>query len=206
MAGIAPEVQRIITLSSGKSRGSNLLALHSYFTDEQLPLVVHRAIFTSAKAPAIPLCTERGIPSVVIGAKDMAIFEAALATMVERENIALIALCGFMKQLSKDFIVNIKIPILNIHPALLPKYGGKDMYGMNVHRQVLDNHELVSGATIHRVDPLYDHGEIIAQITTDISQCHSAEEIAAKVLKVEHQIYGPAIYAEIRTHKAQNSH
>jgi phosphoribosylglycinamide formyltransferase-1 len=198
MAGTTPEIQRIITLSSGKSRGSNLLAIHGYFSREQLPVVIHRAIFCSGQAAAIPLCKERGIPTLVISAKDMVFFEAELKALVKRENIALIALCGFMKQLSEDFINAVNIPILNIHPALLPKYGGKGMYGMSVHTRVFENKESITGATIHLVDPDYDHGTIIAQASTDISQCQSAEEIAAKVLCLEHSLYGPAIYAKIR--------
>lgn len=114
--------------------------------------------------------------------------------LCRQERIELIALAGFMKLLSPAFLDRTGIPVLNIHPALLPKYGGQGMYGIRVHEAVFDAGERFSGATVHLVDPIYDHGEIIAQEQVDISDCHSPEAIAAKVLEIEHGIYARAIY------------
>ena len=193
MERTASEVRRIITLSSGESRGSNLLAIHRYFTDADLPIGIRFAIFSSARAPAISACEEQGIAHKVIPARDMRYFEEELTSLIKSEGICLIALCGFMKLLSQDFIEGCGIPILNVHPALLPKYGGKGMYGSHVHEAVFAAGEQRSGATIHLVDPFYDHGRIIAQRSEDISACASAAEIAAKVLKIEHYLYPRAI-------------
>lgn len=114
--------------------------------------------------------------------------------MCGAEKIDLIALAGFMSLLGGDFLTSVGIPVVNIHPALLPKYGGPGMYGMRVHEAVFASGDKVSGATVHLVDPVYDHGEIIAQKQVDISACRSPEEIAGLVLRVEHQLYAPAIY------------
>ncbi len=121
--------------------------------------------------------------------------------LCQTENIDLIALAGYMKLLSASFLENIGLPVLNIHPALLPKYGGPGMYGIRVHAAVFAAGEKISGATVHLVDPLYDHGKIIAQEQLDISDCPSAEVIAARVLAVEHRIYAPAIHAFLSQNK-----
>ncbi|HPF09562.1 MAG TPA: formyltransferase family protein, partial [Candidatus Cloacimonadota bacterium] len=193
MERTASEVRRIITLSSGYSRGSNLLAIHHYFADAKLPVCIQNAIFSSTKAPAILACEAEGIPATVIPAKDMTFFEYAVLKIIRDQQIELVALCGFMKLLSQEFINTCGIPILNIHPALLPRYGGAGMYGSNVHEAVFAAGEKRSGATIHLVDPIYDHGRIIAQRSIDISDCASPDEIAQKVLSMEHYLYPRAI-------------
>lgn len=194
MAGIAPKIHRIVTLSSGKSRGTNLMAIYRYFKHRQLPIQIAKAIFTDASSMACIACAELGIPKQVISIRDIDRFEEDLLAVLKNEKVELLALCGFMKLLSASFISQAAIPILNVHPALLPKYGGKKMYGMAVHRAVFEARELNSGATIHRVDSIYDHGEILTQKAVDISHCQSPEEIASTVLKVEHEIYPRTIY------------
>lgn len=102
--------------------------------------------------------------------------------------IDLIVLAGFLKKIPDSFVDRYEGKIINIHPALLPSFGGKGMFGMNVHRAVFDRSCQVSGATIHFVDKVYDNGKIIAQETVDISDVQSPEEISARVLKIEHKI------------------
>jgi len=196
MAGITPETKRIATLSSGKSRGSNLLAIYRYFELRELPVQIALAVFTDGASPACQSCRELQIPTRVISARDMKSFEQAFADLIFDIEPDLIALCGFMRLLSSDLLARIKVPVLNIHPALLPKYGGKGMYGMAVHEAVAAG-ERISGATIHTVDPIYDHGNIIAQKEVDISACKSPADIAHNVLKIEHEIYAKAIYHEL---------
>ncbi|MDD2228506.1 MAG: formyltransferase family protein [Candidatus Cloacimonetes bacterium] len=185
---------QIAVLSSGHSRGSNLKAMHRYWKEHSLPIQIGLAVFTLSDSPALAVAKDLGIASIVMSAKQMNIFETEVLERCKAKNISLIALAGFMKQLSADFITKVGIPILNIHPALLPQYGGKGMYGMAVHRAVYAGAELVSGATVHLVDPLYDHGKIVAQSKINISECTSPEEIAASVLAVEHQLYAVSIY------------
>jgi len=189
----ASKIHRIAVLSSGKGRGSNLHALHRFFFESGQPVQIALAVFSRADSPAYGLAQELGICSMVISTRDMHAFEEQLLPFIKQNDIELIALAGFMKQLSESFLNSVQVPVLNIHPALLPRFGGKGMFGMAVHEAVFTAGEKLSGATIHRVDPLYDHGEILAQQKVDISKCYSASEIANLVLKAEHELYGPTI-------------
>jgi phosphoribosylglycinamide formyltransferase 1 len=197
MAGTAPEIQRIVTLSSGRSRGSNLLAIYRFFSQQKLPVQLAAAVFTNSRSPAYLSCQELGITTKVISCRDMKRFESEVLALLRAEKAGLVALCGFMKLLSAEFICSTGIPVLNVHPALLPQYGGRGMYGMAVHQAVFEAQEERSGATIHMVDPIYDHGQILMQKAVDISACSCPQEIAVKVLKIEHEIYPRAIYAEL---------
>jgi len=190
----ASATHKIAVFSSGLSRGSNLCALHNYFTQNKLPVEVALVIFTCKNAPAIPLAKARDLNYQIISANNMQSFEARTIELCRQNNIELIALAGFLKQLSEDFIKQVQVPILNIHPALLPEFGGKGMYGMAVHQAVFASGDNVSGATIHLVDSQYDNGKIVAQQKVDISSCKNPAEIADKVLEIEHSLYAPTIF------------
>ena len=185
---------RIAVLTSGAGRGSNLQALYEYFKKHSLPVEIAFATASRKDAPVVQLCEKLNIPCHILSPRKDKDFENQLLELCQQEKIELIALAGFMNLLSSSFLEKVKIPVLNIHPALLPKYGGKGMYGMNVHNAVFASDDKVSGVTVHLVDPQYDNGPIIAQEKVDISDCKSPEEIAAKVLEIEHQTYAPAIY------------
>lgn len=100
-----------------------------------------------------------------------------------------IVLAGYLKLIPKQLIALFPNRIFNIHPAILPNYGGKGMYGMNVHRAILKNKEKQSGITVHFVNEVYDNGMFIAQIYTPIEKCASAEEIQQAVQVLEHAYY-----------------
>lgn len=102
--------------------------------------------------------------------------------------IDLILLAGFLKKIPDEFVDYFENKIINIHPALLPSFGGKGMYGINVHREVFNSHVKESGATVHFVDKIYDNGKIIFQKKIDISDTQSPEEIASRLLTIEHEI------------------
>jgi phosphoribosylglycinamide formyltransferase-1 len=110
-------------------------------------------------------------------------------------DVDLIALAGYMKRVPSKVIERFRNRILNIHPALLPKFGGTGMYGIHVHEAVLAAGEKVSGATVHIVDEEYDHGAIVVQKTVEVSANDTPETLAAKVLKIEHEIYPQALAA-----------
>ena len=185
---------KIAVFCSGLSRGSNLCALHNYFTQNKLPVEVALVIFTSKNAPAIQLAKERNLNYWIISAYNMQSFETRAIELCRQNNIELIALAGFLKQLSENFIEQVQVPILNIHPALLPEFGGKGMFGMAVHQAVFASGDKVSGVTIHLVNSRYDNGKIVAQQKVDISSCKSPAEIADKVLEIEHSLYAPTIF------------
>ena len=107
----------------------------------------------------------------------------------------LIVLAGFLKKVPREIISNFTNKIVNIHPSLLPKYGGKGMYGINVHKAVLDNNEKLSGFSIHYVTEEYDEGNIIFQKSFEINT-KNPEELSKKILVQEHKYY-PKIIKQI---------
>ncbi|MDD4310037.1 MAG: formyltransferase family protein [Candidatus Cloacimonetes bacterium] len=184
---------KIAVLSSGNSRGSNLAAMAKYFAENRSSVSIAAAVFTVKNSPAIDVANMLGLHVEIISAKNMSYFETQLIRICEQQSISLIALAGFMKLLSEQFISSVAVPILNIHPALLPKYGGAGMYGMAVHEAVWKAGGQFSGATVHLVDSSYDTGKILAQKTVDVSECTSATEIGKRVLQAEHALYAPTI-------------
>ncbi len=194
MERTAPETWKIAVLTGGRGRGSNLRALHRVFNEEGWPIKIAFAVACHPEAPVVRLCAELGIPCHVLAHKDCAAREKALLELCQQEKIDLIALAGYLKLLSGSFLEGVRVPVLNIHPALLPDFGGKGMYGSRVHEAVFEAGEKQSGATVHLVDPIYDHGEIVLQDVTDISNCACPDEVAERVLEVEHRLYARAIY------------
>lgn len=184
----------IAVISSGKSRGTNLRAMAEYFRDNNMPVRINFVIRTVQRAPIVDVCDEFNITCHHFAYNNREQFEEKILYLCQYHGIHLIALSGFLKKLSPMFIRDVSIPILNIHPALLPKFGGKGMYGMAVHKAVFEAKEKESGATVHLVDAKYDHGKILAQQVINISNCKSPEEIASDVLKIEHKLYAKTIW------------
>ena len=113
--------------------------------------------------------------------------------VLKEYHIDLILLAGFMKKIPNNLIKNYKNKIINVHPSLLPKYGGKGFYGMNVHQQVFKNKDKKTGATIHFVDSEYDKGPIILQKELEIADKENAESISKRVLNIEYELYLKAL-------------
>jgi phosphoribosylglycinamide formyltransferase-1 len=113
--------------------------------------------------------------------------------ILEDINPDLIVLAGFMWILPEDIIKDFPDKIINIHPALLPKYGGKGMYGMKVHQAIIENKEKESGISIHYVNEKYDEGEVIFQATTEISAADSPEVLAEKIHQLEYKHFPEVI-------------
>ena len=106
---------------------------------------------------------------------------------LSKYDVDMIFLAGYMKMLHKSILEKYDNRVFNIHPALLPKYGGRGMYGINVHKAVIDNHETETGVTIHRVNSEYDSGEIVAKVKVSVKEDDTAESLSARVLKKEHE-------------------
>ncbi len=113
----------------------------------------------------------------------------SLINFLKINEIDLIVLAGFLKLIPEELIKEFPYKIINIHPALLPKYGGKNMFGMRVHEAVLLNNDKESGITIHFINENYDEGKIIFQAKADIRDCNSVEEVAQKIHKLEYRFY-----------------
>ncbi len=120
-------------------------------------------------------------------------YAAAMLAALREARADLIVLAGYMKFLPAPIIAAYRNRILNIHPALLPSFGGTGMYGLHVHRAVLAAHEPLTGATVHIVDEEYDHGPIVIQRTVPVLASDSPESLAARVLAMEHHILPEAV-------------
>jgi phosphoribosylglycinamide formyltransferase 1 len=169
-------------------RGSNLKAI---FDKVSKQLVEICAVISDKKdCGAVEFALHNGIKTFLVGTKEAEDFVNydQLISGLEEIGIDLIVLAGFLKKIPDDFIDVFENRIINIHPALLPSFGGKGMYGMNVHKAVFESSAKVSGATVHFVDKIYDHGKIIAQKAVDVTDVNKPEEIAERVLKIEHEI------------------
>ena len=116
-----------------------------------------------------------------------------LTNMLEEENTGLVVLAGYLQILSGKVLETFGGRIINIHPSLLPKYGGKDCYGMKVHRQVIAAGDKESGATVHYVDEGIDSGQIILQRRVPVLPGDSAEDLQQRVLQLEHEMLPQAI-------------
>jgi len=119
---------------------------------------------------------------------------------LKSKNIDLIVLAGFLWMIPENLVKAFPNKIINIHPALLPKFGGKGMYGMNVHRAVIEAKEKQSGISIHFVNEHYDEGEIISQHTCAISENDSPESLAGKIHDLEYEFFPKAIEKVLSTY------
>lgn len=168
-------------------RGSNLRAILNSSKLHNL-IKVQAVISNKATCPAFKIAEEYSINQYVVGNEKKSISYNNLSKFLKSLEIDLVVLAGFLKMIPDDMIVDFRNRIINIHPALLPSFGGKEMYGMNVHKAVYESSAQVSGATVHFVDETYDTGNIIVQRCVDISDVDSPEEILEKVLAVEHEL------------------
>jgi len=177
---------KIVVFVSGK--GSNLKEV--FYKVPKHKLKISAIVSDKVDCGGVSFAKEKNIPVYFISEKSKEGFVDYnyLTNEFRKLEVDLILLAGFLKKIPDHFVDAFENKIINIHPALLPKYGGKGMYGMNVHKAVFDSKEKISGATIHFVDKIYDHGKIIAQKIVDISDAKNPEEVAEKVLAVEHQL------------------
>jgi phosphoribosylglycinamide formyltransferase 1 len=168
-------------------RGSNLKAI---LTSQELKslVTVEAVVSDKISCPAFQIAESYSIPTYSIGDKAGCIKYEELIPLLLDFKVDLIVLAGFLKLIPNELIDIFRNRIINIHPALLPSFGGKGMYGLNVHNAVFESSAKVSGATVHFVDYTYDTGNIIAQRCVDISDVISPEEIAERVIKIEHEL------------------
>ena len=176
---------RIATFVSG--RGSNLKAILNY-PELKRKIDIKWVITDKPFCKALDIANENNISFYCIDKYKITEKYDCLAELFKKDNIELIVLAGFLKLLPSTFVNNFKKRIINIHPALLPSYGGEGMYGMNVHKAVYNSGAKVSGATVHFINEAYDEGKIIAQKKVDISDVKFPEQIAERVLKIEHEL------------------
>jgi phosphoribosylglycinamide formyltransferase-1 len=182
--------KRVAVLISG--RGSNMAALIEAAKDKTYPAEIVAVISNRSDAGGLTLARANGVATEVVDhaafGKDRAAFERALQAALEKHRIDIVCLAGFMRLLTAGFVKQWQHRILNIHPALLPAFKGLD-----THRRALEAGVKVHGATVHFVVPEMDSGPIIAQAAVNVRPGETEEELAVRVLKVEHQIYPLAL-------------
>jgi len=186
---------RIAILVSGQGRGSNMAAIIDACQRGEIDGKVVLVIGTRDEAPALQRATEKGVSTEVVSPSKLGEEEYArrlLQTLGDAQ-VDLVCLAGFMRLLPPPVVHAYAGRVMNIHPALLPLFGGKGMYGEHVHRAVLESGMKVSGCTVHFVDESYDTGPIILQRCVPIEEEDTWETLAARVLAQEHQAYVQAV-------------
>jgi phosphoribosylglycinamide formyltransferase-1 len=185
---------RIAVFISGG--GSNLQSLIDASLTGELSGEIVLVISNNDNAYGLERAQKAGIDTFVYKVKNYSSKDDAhrdLLEMIDSYKVEYIALAGFLKLLPAPLIQKYRNKITNIHPALLPKYGGKGMYGHHVHEAVLTAGDSESGATVHLVDEVYDHGKVLLQKKVPVKPDDTPDTLAARVLKVEHQIYPEAL-------------
>ena len=178
--------------------GSNFKAIHHQIQKREIPGEIVLVISNNPNCGAIEYANENSIPIIIINAvqypnphtRDEFFIETCL-----KAEIDLICLAGYMKMLPPAFVKQYENKILNIHPGLLPEFGGKGFFGMRVHDAVINSGKRESGATVHFVGEIYDYGPIILQKKVEVLETDTAESLAARILKLEHKLFPEVVKA-----------
>lgn len=183
-------MKNIAIFASGE--GTNAENLFNYFNNDKRVKI--KLVVTNLDTAGVVARAEKYKKNVQIISKT-ALFEytSQIIEFLKTEKIDIIILAGFLLKIPEAFIKAFPNQIVNIHPALLPKYGGKGMYGMKVHNAVIQNKESESGITVHYVNEEYDEGEIILQATCTINEEDTPETLASKIRKLEFEYFPKAI-------------
>ena len=179
---------RIAVLASG--RGSNLEALFETLAGD--PEVDFALVASDRpRAQALERAQRRGVATAVLRHDDA----AAILDLLERHAVDWIVLAGYLRRIPPEVVDRYRGRILNIHPALLPRFGGPGMYGERVHRAVLESGARESGVTIHVVDEEYDHGPVVAQRIVPVVSGDTPHSRAQRILEVEHALLPEVVKA-----------
>jgi phosphoribosylglycinamide formyltransferase-1 len=176
--------------------GSNAEKIIQYFK-KHASIKVTLIVCNKAQAGVIGIAAKNNIPVLMAVEKQAFLSSKAYVEVLKEKKIDWIILAGFLWKMPKVFTDNYNGKIINIHPALLPKYGGKGMYGHYVHEAVILNKEKESGITIHYVDEIYDHGKVILQQKCAVTKDDDALSLAAKIHLLEHEFYAPTIEKQV---------
>jgi phosphoribosylglycinamide formyltransferase-1 len=181
----------------GSGRGSNFQAILTAIQQGRIPgAKICLVISNNSGAGILEIARNNSLPAVHLSQKQFPTedeFVDALLSLLSVHGVNFIVLAGYMKRIHPRVVEAYRRRIINIHPALLPRYGGPGMYGMHVHEAVIAAGERLSGATVHFVDEEYDRGSIVMQKTVSVAANETPETLAAKVLDIEHEIYPEAI-------------
>ena len=183
--------------------GTNFQSMIDAAERGDLPARIALCVSNRPEAGALDRARQHGIPTAVLDPdafdSKAAHVEALRATLAAQQ-INFVALAGYLRKIPAAIVDRFRGRMTNIHPALLPAFGGRGMYGMNVHRAVIEHGARWSGATVHLVDEHYDTGPIVLQQPVPVYPDDTPDDLAARVLAVEHRIYPEALrlFAEDR--------
>lgn len=192
-------MKKIVVFASGS--GTNFQSIIDAIQCGDITATVSGLITDRPEIGAIERAKKHNIPFRVISPSDLTDeieFGKQLLSQLSHWNTDLIVLAGYLKKIPQEVIHVYKDRILNIHPALLPKFGGKGFYGMNVHRAVIEAEEKESGCSVHIVTNEFDEGPVIAQRKVQVKKNDTPEELAKRILKEEHRLYPEAIQKYIQ--------
>jgi phosphoribosylglycinamide formyltransferase-1 len=182
-------VKKIAIFASGTGTNAEIVIRHfELHKDAQVTLLISNR----ADAGAVKMAQEYGVETMIVDREQFFSSRSVLDELKVRA-IDMIVLAGFLWLIPEILILAYRNRIVNIHPALLPKFGGKGMYGKHVHHAVLASGEKESGITIHFVNENFDEGDHIAQFTCTVEAGDTVETLAAKVQRLEHEHYASAI-------------
>lgn len=197
-------LKHIVVFASGS--GTNFQSLIDAVEAGQIPALIRGLVTNKPNIKALERARTHGIESVVLTPSTFDSKQAyidAMQKILGEWKADLIVLAGYMIKIPADIIEEYKGRIINIHPSLLPKYGGKGFYGIKVHRAVIENNERESGCTVHIVNEEYDQGPILAQKKVPVLKTDTPEILAKRVLEKEHELL-PEVVADIIGDSTQN--
>lgn len=190
MRGSSPTFNVAVFASGG---GSNFQALLDHQSEQDLWRIV--LLVMNRDAGAAERARKAGVPVRVIPTRDRPDDEVAEETLaaLDEHDVDIVLLAGYLRRIPPEVVQRFEGRMLNIHPALLPDFGGPGMYGRRVHEAVVASHASTSGATVHFVTEEYDDGGILGQWQVEVLPQDTAEDLAARVLRVEHRLYPAAV-------------
>ena len=173
-------------------RGTNLQAILDACKTGRLQARPRVVISNNSDSGALQRARKAGVPAVHLSAythPEPGALDEAILAILQEYGVEVVCLAGYMKRLGPRTLAAYRGRVLNIHPSLLPKFGGRGFYGEVVHRAVLTSGERETGATVHLVDEEYDHGQVLDQVQVPVESGDSVETLSARVLQQEHRLY-----------------
>ncbi|EDY85125.1 phosphoribosylglycinamide formyltransferase [Verrucomicrobiia bacterium DG1235] len=185
--------------------GSNMQAILDGCAQGSIDATPALLVCNNPKAGALDRAAKSGMPAQILNGKthpDPPALDTAILKALRDTQVDLVILAGYMKKIGPQLLSSYQNRILNIHPALLPKFGGQGMFGMHVHEAVVASGETESGATVHLINEVYDEGPILAQARVPVHTDDTPETLQLRVLAQEHKLY-PATIAKIASGQIQ---
>ena len=189
-------MKKIAIFASGE--GSNFKAIYEKIKSGDIPAEISIVVSNNPNCGAINFAKKNTLPTFIINKAQYPNPDTRnriLKHNLLKADVNLLCLAGYIKMIPGNIVAHFENCILNIHPALLPDFGGKGFFGIKVHESVIQSNATESGATVHFVDDKYDHGFILAQEKITIKVDETANSLAEKVLAIEHRIYPKVVKA-----------